>query len=267
MKLRPIGAIVLRQYYLLRSSSVRLLNTVIWVVIDIVLWGFITRYLNTVNRPGVDLVPTLLGAVLLWDFCARVMQGVSTAFLEDIWSRNFLNLFASPLSISEYVTGLVITSIATSSIGLVAMLALATGVFGLAFFAFGLPFIAFLFVLFIFGTALGILGSAMVLRFGPASEWLVWPLPAVIAPFAGVFYPVATLPVWMQWIAQVLPPAYIFEGMRRLLAGEALAVDLLVKAIGLALVELVLSGYIYRRVYGRAVRTGLLARYTAESTI
>ena len=46
--------------------------------------------------------------MLLWDFFSRVMHGVTTAFFEDVWSRNFLNFFASPLTISEYLAGLVI---------------------------------------------------------------------------------------------------------------------------------------------------------------
>ena len=76
-----------------------------WVAVDIVLWGFITRYLNTIASPGFNFVPVLLGAVLMWDFFTRVMQGVTMAFFEDVWSRNFLNIFASPLSIPEYLAG------------------------------------------------------------------------------------------------------------------------------------------------------------------
>ena len=106
MKPRPIAGVVLRQFYLLRGSPVRLVPMVTWVGIDIVLWGFITRYLNAVSGSGMNFVPMLLGAVLLWDFCTRIMQGLSTAFLEDVWSRNFLNLFATPLTTPEYITGL-----------------------------------------------------------------------------------------------------------------------------------------------------------------
>lgn len=265
MKLRPIAGIVLRQFYLLRGSPVRLFPMVTWVAIDVVLWGFITRYLNSVSGSGVNFIPTLLGAVLLWDFCTRIMQGVTTAFLEDVWSRNFLNLFASPLSITEYVSGLVLTSIMTSSVGLVVMLTLATLIFGLHFFALGLALVAFLLLLFVFGITLGILGSAMVLRLGPASEWLIWPLPALLAPFAAVFYPLATLPQWMQWIAHCLPPSYVFEGMRALLAGQPFPVSLLSSGGALAVLQLLLAGYFYSRVYRHAVRTGLLARYSAES--
>src|SRR5580658_6008005 len=134
MKPRPILAIVLRQLYLLRQSPVRIFGLIVWVTIDIVLWGFITRYLNTVSGSGVNFVPTLLGGVLMWDFLTRIMQGVSIAFMEDIWARNFLNLFSTPLLISEYVSGLVITSVVTGLLSLVVMLVLASAAFGLAFF-------------------------------------------------------------------------------------------------------------------------------------
>jgi ABC-2 type transport system permease protein len=265
VRLRPIAGIVLRQFYLMRGSPVRLFPMVTWVAIDIVLWGFITRYLNTVSGSGVDFVPTLLGGVLLWDFCTRIMQGVTTAFLEDVWSRNFLNLFSSPLSIGEYILGLVITSVATSSIGVVAMLLLATGVFHLQFFSMGLPLLGFLTVLFVFGISLGIFASAIVLRLGPASEWLLWPLPALLSPFAAVFYPLAVLPQWMQWVARALPPAYVFEGMRALLAGHPFPGFQLLQGSLVAALELWLAAYFYGRVYRHAVRTGLLARYSAES--
>jgi ABC-2 type transport system permease protein len=267
MKLRPIAAIILRQLYLMRSSPVRVFGMLVWVTIDIVLWGFITRYLNTVGGSGVNFVPALLGAVLLWDFCERIMQGVSTAFLEDVWSRNFLNLFSSPLSISEYVAALVVTSMITSSLGLAVMLLIATGVFHLQIFSQGLPLAAFVSVLFVFGITLGIVATSMVLRFGPASEWLLWPLAALLSPFAAVFYPVAILPAWMQWVAHALPPSYVFEGMRTLLRGEAFPAHQLLRGAAVGGVELLGAGYLFRRVFRRAMRTGLLARYSAEGTV
>src|ERR1022692_3352980 len=121
MRWRRMAAIALRYFYLLRGSPARVVPLFAWVGIDIVLWGFISRYLNSVASAGFNFVPALLGAVLLWDFLVRVMQGVTTAFFEDVWSRNFLNIFATPLTISEYITGLVFAAIATSMFGLVVM--------------------------------------------------------------------------------------------------------------------------------------------------
>ena len=119
-------AILVRQYYLFRGSPARIIPVFAWIAIDIVLWGFLSTYLNTIAAAGSNLVPALLGAVLLWDFFTRVMQGVTMTFFEDVWSRNFLNIFASPMSIAEYLAGLVLSSILTSTAGLVFMIVLAT---------------------------------------------------------------------------------------------------------------------------------------------
>jgi ABC-2 type transport system permease protein len=265
MRVRPVAAILLRQVYLIRGSPVRSLPMFAWVAIDIVVWGFITRYLNSMSAGRFNYVPSLLGAVLMWDFFTRIMQGVSTAFLEDVWSRNFLNLFATPLTIAEYILGLVITSMATSAVGLVVMLVLATAVFGLSFLSLGGLLVPFLLVLFAFGIALGILASALVLRLGPASEWLVWPMPALLSPFVGVFYPLATLPLWMQNVGRLLPPSYVFEGMRAVLAGQPFSAANLALGAALAVLDILLAGYFFARVFGYAIRTGLLARYSAES--
>jgi ABC-2 type transport system permease protein len=256
---------MLRQLYLFRGSPVRLLPTFAWVAIDIVVWGFLTRYLNTVAGNHVNFVPSLLGAVLFWDFFTRIMQGVTTAFFEDVWSRNFLNLFATPLSISEYVTGLVLTSVATSVVGLTVMLILATVVFGLSFVSLGLLLFPFVLVLFLFGIALGIAASAIVLRLGPASEWLVWPMPALLSPFVGVYYPLATLPAWMRAVSYLLPPSYVFEGMRALVNGGQFSATALFLGTALALAQVLLAAYFFSRVFRYTVRSGLLARYSAES--
>jgi ABC-2 type transport system permease protein len=260
-----VGAVLLRHYYLMRGSPARVVPLFAWVAVDIVLWGFITRYLRSVSRGGLDLVPLLLGAVLLWDFFTRVMHGVSMAFFEDVWSRNFLNLFSTPLSVQEYVLGLVASSVVTSLVGLAAMVALATSAFGLSSFAYGAALVPFLLILFTFGVAFGIVGISLVLRLGPAAEWLIWPIPALLAPFASVFYPVATLPRWMQAISRALPPAYVFEGMRSVLAGAGLPVADLAWGAALAATYLALAAGAFARVFRHAVRTGLIGRYSAET--
>jgi ABC-2 type transport system permease protein len=265
MRLHRSAAIVLRQFYLIRGSPARALPLFAWVAIDIVLWGFITKYLNSVTSSGFNFVPVLLGAVLLWDFFSRVMHGVTIVFFEDVWSRNFLNLFSTPISIPEYLGGMVISSMVTSAIGLSVMVLVATTAFGLAFFAYGLMLVPFILVLLLFGVALGIVASSIVLRLGPASEWLIWPIPALLSPFAGVFYPVSNLPAGMQYVSYLLPPAYVFEGLRTILAGGTVPSVMLLRGGFLALVDVLLACWIFARVHRHAVRTGLIARYSAES--
>jgi ABC-2 type transport system permease protein len=259
------AAIFLRQIYLIKGSVARFLPLFVWVTVDMTLWGFMSRYLNRVASPGYNFVPALLGAVLLWDFFIRVMQGVTMAFFEDVWSRNFLNIFATPLSITEYIGGLVLSSIATSSVGLLVMLLLSTTVFGLSFFTYGVLLVPFLLVLFLFGIALGILGISVVMRYGPAAEWFVWPIPALVSPFAGVFYPLSTLPPWMRALSYLLPPSYVFESIRTILAGGSVPMEGLLWALGLAVADVLLACAVFTWTYRYAVRAGLIARYSAES--
>ena len=265
MNWQRVSAIVLRQFYLVRGSSSRIVPLFAWVAIDIVLWGFITKYLSTVTNGDLSLSASILTAVLLWDFFMRVMQGVTMTFFEDIWARNFLNYFTTALSVSEYLSGLVLSSLLMSLVGFIVMLLLAIGIFGLSFFSLGLTIIPYLIILVLFGFALGIIACAMVLRLGPASEWFVWPIPALIVPFAGVYYPISTLPSWMQDVSRALPLTYVFENLRLLLAYKETSPAMLFFGIGLALFYLLLAGWIFNRTFRYALRTGLIARYSAES--
>ena len=265
MRFGPIAGVVTRYLFLLSGSPARVLPLFAWATLDVVLWGFITRYLDQVANSGFSFVPALLGAVLLWDFQTRVLHGVSLTFFEDVWSRNFLNLFASPMRVSEYLTGLVVTGFFSSLVGLSVMLTVAWAVFGLTLAAYGAAALPFVMVLVVFGLALGIFGAGVVLRFGPASEWFVWPIPGIISPFVGVFYPVSVLPGWMQAISKILPPSYVFEDLRAIAAGKGVSWPTLGAAGALAVVYVFLAGLFFARVHRYAVRTGLIARYSAES--
>lgn len=264
MNFKRISAIFLRQFYLIRDNPTRFTQLFVWMAIDIVLWGFLSKYLA--EFPGVSAVALgLLGAVILYDVLQRAMQGVTTAFFEDVWSRNFLNLFASPLSNFEYIAGLVLASTATTVLVSTVLIVLAGILFGISFSLYGLYLLPFLLVLFLSGISLGLLGVAIVLRFGPSAEWFIWPIPGIVAPFVGVFYPISTLPVWMQWISRVLPPSYVFEGMRAVVSrGEFDSYTLLISGL-LAGMYVLLAYWFFARVYRRAIRTGLIARYSAES--
>jgi ABC-2 type transport system permease protein len=267
MSVTRIAAIIVRQYYLIRTSISRVVSLFIWVAVDIVLWGFISKYLNELVSTDFNFVTAFLGAVLLWDFFIRVMQGVATAFFEDVWTRNFMNLFTTPLEITEYICGLFISSILTSSVGLLVMLVMASRFFGLEYLSLGFVCMVSLFILFLFGIALGIVGCAIVLRFGPAAECYIWSVPALIAPFAGVFYSLSTLPLWMQYVAYALPPAYVFESVRAIISGSG-SFSWFSFVIGgcLAGIYVLVACWLFIQTYKHAVRSGLIARYSAESS-
>lgn len=257
-------AIVLRQFYLMRGSFSRVMP-IFFFAMDIILWGFISKYLNHIAAPGFNFTTAFLSAMLLWAFFIRVMHGISLTLFEDVWSRNFLNVFASPISITEYILGLVFSSIITSTVAFLFMWMLAAFCFGLSFLSFGLALFPFLFFLFLFGIAFGVVSCAVIFRFGPAAEWFIWPVPAFLSPFVGVFYPISMLPEWMQYVSRLLPPSYVFEGMRTILHGGEVSMNLLLMSGFLSILYVSVACWIFKRVYQYAARVGLIARYSAES--
>jgi ABC-2 type transport system permease protein len=260
-----VAAIVLRQLYLIQGSWSRVVPLFAWVTVNIIMWGFTSRYLDSITRQSHALVPALLGATLLWNYFDRVMHGVTMAFFEDVWSRNFLNLFASPLTTNEYIAGLVTSSVFTSMAGLVVMTLLANLAFGLVWSGSTVAMAGFLAILFAFGVALGVAGCALVLRLGPSAEWFIWPIPAFISPFVGVFYPISTLPAWMQGVSKVLPPSYVFENLRAILHGQPWSPSDLGVGLLLAAAYVMAGSSLFARVHRSALDSGLLARYSAES--
>ena len=244
------------------------MSAFIWAILDVLLWGFISKYLSSFGGATFSFATVTFGAIILWDFTSRIQQGIMTAFLEDIWSQNFINFFASPLKLPEYIAGMILSSIMTGVIGLGLMAGIAGLLFGYNIFKIGLLIALFLFILFVFGVAIGIMISALIFRYGPAAEWVSWPIPFVLSMLSGVFYPVSTLPSLLVIFAKIIPSSYVFEGIKSTLAtgslSEANAINIFIGGI-LSVAYLFFAYWIFIRVYQRNLKTGALARFSAEN--
>ncbi len=206
----------------------------------------------------------LIGGIILWDALFRAQQGVAISFLEDVWTRNLLNVFAAPVRMGEYlastfVVGLLRVLVTATVLGVIAAVAWS---FNLFEFRGGL--VVFYANLMLFGWSLGLLSISLILRWGHGAESLAWAIPFLVQPFAAVFYPVASLPGWVQWVARALPPAHVFEGMRGVLAGQGIDWQALALATGLNVVCLGLGGWLFARTLARARERGLLVKVASS---
>lgn len=257
-------AIFLRQILLLKKGHFRLVSLFYWSTLDLVMWGIMSGYLGQVSGGRISFLSLLVGAVILLSFFFRVQQGIGVAFLEDVYVRNFINLFASPLSIHEYILGLVMTSVFDTAIAVSFMALLAWLLFSFNIFQFGLLLVPFIAVLFMVGWALGLLSVGVVLRFGPSAEIFTWSVPALMTPFSAVFYPVSALPAFLQKIAALIPNAYVFEGMRSASLAGSFDFRAFASALILAFLYLMLAYLFLYRSYKTVLRRGLFARFVTE---
>ncbi len=241
MKWHRIRALLIRHLYLYKRSVPRLMDIFYWPVMELLLWGFLSLYINKLNLGGFNAITILLGAVIFWDLLGQSQRAVSVAFLEDVWERNFLNVFVTPLRVSEFLASTVILAFVRILMvgGVMAILAFLFYKFNL--FVFGFYLIPFVINLLIFGAALGFFTTGIILRYGTSAQVLAFGFILLLQPFSAVFYPVSALPGFVQPIAYVLPSTYVFEGMRAVIATGAfplkfMALALLTNAIYLVLI-------------------------------
>jgi len=228
-----IFAMVLRYWYLLRSSWPRLLELVYWPAVQMLMWGFLQLYVSENAGFFAKAGGTFIGAVLLWDILFRGQLGFSISFLEEMWARNMGNLMMSPLRPGEFLCALMIMSIVRLAIGMVPVTLLAMAFFDFNLYSLGLALAVFFMNLILTSWAVGIVVSGIVLRNGMGAESMAWTLMFLLLPLTCVYYPVTILPEWLQAVAWLLPPTYVFEGMRALLIDHTFRADLMLWAFAL----------------------------------
>lgn len=219
MSLSRIRGVFLRYFFTIKDFH-QMSDLFYWPVVDILLWGLTSLWIQK-QQGDISMVPLILmTALIFWQITWRGAIGVSFHLLQEFWHRNLVNLFSTPLKLSEWIAGTMLLSIVKLFI---------SGAFGILFvyllyslnvFQIGWAFVPFAMLLFVFGWTIGFLSSGLIIYWGHKVEMFAWMLPFLFAPFCAVFYPVSILPSWAQTIAWTLPPTYVFEGMRQILAGE-----------------------------------------------
>ncbi len=255
-----IWALFLRHIYLYPRSFSRMMELFYWPFMDLVVWGFISLYLMKYGRNLPNFVAFLLGALILWDILFRSQQGISVSFLEDIWARNLLNLFVSPLKPGEYILALMLFSCAKVIMAGAIMSFLAWLLYSFNFFLLGLSLLGFILGLVAMGWAIGLFTLSLILRFGQQAEVLAWGLAFLFQPVSAVFYPVSILPGWLQKIAQLVPSSYIFEGMRSVIVNGQVPLKNLVFCFLIDGLYLLLAFLYYHHVFKVVREKGLLAK-------
>lgn len=260
MKAHRIGALITRHLYTYRRSPMRLIELIYWPLLDLLVWGFVSVYLQRFGANVPNFVAFFIGALILWDILFRAQQGISVTYLEEVWSRNLMNLFVSPLTVAEFLLATVVVSLGKLTVAAVTMASLAVIFYQFNILMLGASLFPFVANLLLFGWSLGVVTTALVLRFGQAAESLAWVLAFLFQPFSAVFYPVSVLPAWMQAIAQFLPSSHVFEGMRAVIGGHGMPWGHLAWATGLNGVFVLGSVAFFYATFAYVRKRGLLSK-------
>ena len=252
-----ILALLLRYLYVLRSSWPRIIEISYWPTMQLIIWGFVSLHFGS-SQPEISTSGILISVVLVWDSLFRSHVSYTLSFLEEMWSRNLGNLFVAPLRPWELMISLASISMVRTLIGMIPAALLAIPFFGVSVFDMGFPLLAFFFNLVLTGWAISQFVSGILIRYGLGAESLTWVLPFMIAPVSCIYYPLSTLPPWLQEVASVIPTSYVFEGMRALLLDGQWRADLLWDALSLNLIYFLLGMVSFLLSFSSARKHGLL---------
>ena len=245
MNFNKVYALGLRHMYLISNSLPRIIDLIYWPTVQIFLWGFISKFFTLNSEYYSNTVGIILTAAILYDFLFRISISFNMMFLEEIWSRNFTNLFIAPIKISEIVASLTFTAILRALIGMVPAAIIAIPLFGVSVFKLGIPLLFLLFALYFFGITLGLLVTSGLLRFGPSFENIAWASLFFLAPLGCIYYPIEILPNSLQIIAKGLPLVHIFEEMRSILISGNVNYFDIIKSISISIVYFILGVIIF----------------------
>ena len=262
MNLNKMYGLFLRHFYLIKSSLPRVLDLIYWPTIQIILWGFISKFFSIYSDYYNNTLGIILTCAILYDILFRSSISFNMLFLEEIWSRNFTNLFIAPLKLKEIIISLIFTALIRTLIGLVPAIILTSPLFGVSILKLGFPLLILFLSLYIFGITLGLFVSSGLMRYGPSFENIAWSSLFLLAPLGCIYYPIEILPEFFQVIAKGLPLVYIFDETRNILINGLVSYENIKQAYLLNLIYLIFGiclfyiSFLKARVKGSLINMG-----------
>ena len=258
MKLHRIWGVILRYNYLFKHSLDRQVDAFYWPTVDLVLWGITSTYIAS-QGPNPNLaVLMVVSGIVLWIVLWRGQYEFTVNILEDVWNKNLINMFVSPLKLSEWITafsllGLVKAIVSTGFASLVAFL-----LYKIHIFEHGLLLLPLLFLLLMTGWWVGLFVGGMIMRFGTKVQNFAWSMVFIISPFSAVYYPLSALPNWAQKVAVIVPSSYVFEGARQVFTQGILDWRKVIIALSLNCLYIALALAFFKSSFKKVLNRGLV---------
>lgn len=259
VSLHSIWALTLRYLHLFVHDTNVKISTFYWPFLDIVLWGFLGSWLQSSNVSGFanyQLV-TLL-CIVLWQVTARSAQFVFRCFLEELWTRNLVNIFSLPISLPEWIASIIIYSGIMTIITALFCIMLMVAFYNISFWYLLSMMLLFAPPLFISGIWLGFICLQSLAYFGKRADEIGWVLSWFFAPFSAAFYPLDILPVWAQHVSACLPMSYAIDGMRKYLILQEDPLPYVIKAYVMSIAYAGIAILIFAWLFQRAKQKGLV---------
>lgn len=252
-----ILAMILRYLYLTRHSLDRITDMFYWPLMDLFLWGLTGLYFARLNLRNPHAVEIVLTGVIFWLITWRAQYEINVNLLSELWDRNLVNIFASPLKIEEFALSFLIFGFLKTAISLAFMAFMSYLLYHFNVFVYGFFIIPAVISLLLTGWAVGFFVSGFIIRYGVKIQAIAWAGVALLTPVSALYYPLSILPEPIQKIAAFIPSSYVFESLRELLLAGQINYGKIAISFLLNLIYLILSITFFIFMFHRSRKLGL----------
>jgi len=261
MKFRRIFGITLRYLYLFKHNLDKSTDLFYWSSIDLILWGITTLFIQSLNPAFANVVLSIVSGLIFWQVTWRGQFEITVNILEELWNKNMINIFATPLKFSEWVASFLFLGLGKLFVTFSFISALAFVLYKIEIFIFGIYLVPLIILLLLNGWWMGMLIGSLTMRFGTRLQALTWSLPWALSPFFGIFYPISVLPNWAQKIAMIFPASYIFEGVREIIYTGSMDMKKVYISLALNIIYIMIGLLALRFSFRKILKKGLIKVY------
>jgi len=245
----------------MKHSLNRWSDMIYWPILDLLIWGLTIKYMTALSLNPQKMIISFIAGMLLWTFVWRGQYEISVSILEDLWSRNLINLFVSPLTFWEFISAFIIIGILKAGIGFIIASSVAFLLYKVNMFALGFYLVPFALLLFMTGWWVGFFVGGLILRYGTKVEQFAWSMVYLVSPFSAIYYPLSILPNWAQTVAKLIPTSYIFEGAREVITKGILDPKKILYCFILNCIYMALAIFFMRKSFNKILQKGLVKVY------
>lgn len=211
---------------------------------------------------GETPVRLLVTGVMLFHLIWQVTLAGSLGLLEEVWSRNLLNLITTPLTEREFLGALGVVGFLRTVVSVAVIALVGLGFYAVAPDSAGWVLVPGAAVLLAFGWAITLFVVGLTLQYGDSAEVFSWGTLVLLMPLSGVFYPVESLPAVLQPLAEVIPLTRVFAAVQEGLETGRVAWGQIALASAGTAVALGLAIWFVDRQMRRFRRLGWVTRFT-----